>query len=177
MAITVITTEGGEDKAAKVEEATRSLECASVEIETVKSYYWWDGKVQFDTEWRLAIVTSSPFDTAQSAITKVHSYTTPMIIYDLPDASDSYLYWKGVVHCKDEAAAMALGQELVSERIIACGQVTASGILTMKTIAAGKEMVKKKLQSSSGPTASWTAIGGNQEYLDWMEKECVATKS
>ena len=28
--------------------------------EEVKSYYWWEGKVNFDPEWRVAIKTSAP---------------------------------------------------------------------------------------------------------------------
>ena len=31
-----------------------------VSIEEVKSFYWWDGKVNFDPEWRVSIVTSVP---------------------------------------------------------------------------------------------------------------------
>ena len=54
-------------------------------IEPIKSYYWWDGKVNFDPEWRVVVTTTAPFETARDIISKVHSYDTPMIIYDLPN--------------------------------------------------------------------------------------------
>ena len=83
MAITIWTTEDAEDKAQKVAAAAKSLENAVVELEEIKSYYWWEGKVNFDPEWRVSVSTTAPFETAETTISKVHSYALPMIIYDL----------------------------------------------------------------------------------------------
>lgn len=85
MAITVWTTEDAEDKAQKVAAAAKSLENAVVELEEIKSYYWWEGKVNFDPEWRVSLSTTAPFEVAEATISKVHSYDLPMIIYNLAE--------------------------------------------------------------------------------------------
>ncbi len=73
MPITVWTTEDGAEKAQRVLEATRTLADAHVNVEEIKSYYWWDDKVNFDPEWRVEVTTSSPFEKVEDVISKVHS--------------------------------------------------------------------------------------------------------
>ena len=73
MPITVWTTEDGAEKAQRVLEATRTLADAHVNVEEIKSYYWWDDKVNFDPEWRVEVTTSSPFEKVEDVICKVHS--------------------------------------------------------------------------------------------------------
>eukprot|EP00931_Biecheleriopsis_adriatica_P049022 TRINITY_DN28349_c0_g1_i2.p1 TRINITY_DN28349_c0_g1~~TRINITY_DN28349_c0_g1_i2.p1 ORF type:complete len:223 (+),score=45.18 TRINITY_DN28349_c0_g1_i2:84-752(+) len=168
MAITVLTTEDAADKAEKVAVASKTLADAQVSTEEVKSYYWWEGKVNFDPEWRVAVTTSSPFETARDAISKVHSYDLPMIIYDLEAVPDGHAYWKGLIQLSgDDAIKMA--EKLVERRIVACAQAAPSGMLAVKTVARCKALVEE----SAGTAISWSPIGGNEGYLKWLEDECV----
>lgn len=48
-------------------------------------------QVNFDPEWRVVVTTTSPFDTVQEVISKVHSYDLPMIIYDLAELPEGTL--------------------------------------------------------------------------------------
>ena len=90
MAITVWTTEDAAEKAQKVFlSAAATLADASVQVEEVKSYYWWENKVNFDPEWRVVVTTSSSFEKVQEVISKVHSYELPMIIQDLPETGEN----------------------------------------------------------------------------------------
>eukprot|EP00913_Durusdinium_trenchii_P025043 g23507.t1 len=97
-AITVWTTEDAPDKAQKIVAASNAdVPDAEVVVEAIHSYYWWDGKVHFDPEWRVAVTTVAPFETVKDAIGKVHSYDLPMMIYNLADVPDQHMYWKGIV--------------------------------------------------------------------------------
>eukprot|EP00933_Yihiella_yeosuensis_P042935 TRINITY_DN37617_c0_g1_i2.p1 TRINITY_DN37617_c0_g1~~TRINITY_DN37617_c0_g1_i2.p1 ORF type:complete len:280 (-),score=60.27 TRINITY_DN37617_c0_g1_i2:78-917(-) len=172
--ITVLTTEDAPEKAEKVADACRTLGDAATSVEEVKSYYWWEGKVNFDPEWRLAVSTSSSFDAASEAISKAHSYDLPMIIYDLENAPDNHDYWKGVVKCSNGEAAIELAKVLVERRVVACAQAAPDGSLAVKTVSKCKSMVQ---ESSSCGDVTWSPIGGNDGYLKWLEDECVAAKS
>jgi len=171
-AITVLTTEDSQEKASKVAEASRALDAASVATETVQSYYWWEGKVQFDPEWRVSVTTTAPFDAAKKAIEAAHSYDLPMIIYDLEAAPDDHGYWKGLVDCSDEAAAVAVAKALVERRVVACAQATPQGGLAVKTVLPCKAKVEEV-----APSVKWSPIGGNEGYLKWLEEECAAAKA
>ncbi|CAJ1441667.1 unnamed protein product [Effrenium voratum] len=165
-AITVLTTEDAADKARKVAEASQAL-ATEVATEEVRSYYWWEGKVNFDPEWRVAVTTTEPFAAAEAAIAKVHSYDLPMIIYDLPEADASHRHWKGTLKLPEEEA-VKLAETLVSQRIVACAQAGPSG-LAVKTVARCKPLVEKTF----GGGVTWSPIGGNEGYLQWLEAECV----
>eukprot|EP00928_Gymnodinium_smaydae_P088808 TRINITY_DN72855_c0_g1_i1.p1 TRINITY_DN72855_c0_g1~~TRINITY_DN72855_c0_g1_i1.p1 ORF type:complete len:236 (-),score=39.24 TRINITY_DN72855_c0_g1_i1:161-868(-) len=170
--IVVATTEDSDDKANKVAEAAKALEGAAVNIETIQSYYWWEGKVQFDPEWRVVVTTTSPFDASQAAIEKAHSYDTPMIIYDLDEVPADHVYWRGVIDCGEPDAATALAKTLVEHRVVACAQATSAGHLAVKTVASCKGKV-----AEAAPAVKWSAIGGNADYLKWLVDECVGAKS
>ncbi|CAE8733056.1 unnamed protein product [Polarella glacialis] len=171
--ITVLTTEDSADKAAKVADAGRSLGSAEVSTDEVQSYYWWEGKVNFDPEWRIAVNTSASFLDAKVALLKAHSYDLPMLIYDLESAADDHKYWKGSIQLVDQAAAVEVAKKLVERRVVACAQATSSGALAVKTVAACKSMVG----DSTGEAVKWSPIGGNEEYLSWLENECVAARA
>ena len=47
--------------------------------------------MNFDPEWRVVVTTTSPFETVQEVISKVHSYDLPMIIYDLAELPEGTL--------------------------------------------------------------------------------------
>lgn len=63
----------------------------------VESTYWWNGKVESATEWRLAIKTRrSLFTEVENAIRELHPYEVPEILATAIElASDSYLRWLG----------------------------------------------------------------------------------
>merc|ERR1712150_24428 len=168
--ITVLTTEDTADKAAKVAEVAGELEGASVATDEVKSFYWWEGKVQFDPEWRVAVSTTAPFSSAQEEIAKAHSYDLPMIIYDLSLAPEDHPHWKGLLECGEEATAIKLAQALVEQRVVACAQATPTGGLAVKTVAA----CKGRVEETSGQAVTWFPISGNEGYLKWLDEECVA---
>lgn len=97
--------EDSEERAQKVVSATAALAETSSRVEEIKSYYWWEGKVNFDPEWRVVVVTTSPFEKVQETISKVHSYDLPMIIYDaempaenLDLQSGSFLVYPKIIH-------------------------------------------------------------------------------
>ena len=62
---------------------------------SIRSFYWWDGKVADDEELRLAITTSVPFDDAEGVVASAHNYDVPMIISDDPDGDAALKrHWK-----------------------------------------------------------------------------------
>lgn len=172
--ITVLTTEDAADKASKVAAAAAALTESTVSTEEVKSYYWWEGKVQFDSEWRVGVTTSAGFSEAQKTISNVHSYDLPMIIYDLDSVTADHKYWKGLLTCGSEDAAIALAKVLVEKRVVACAQATVAGTLSVKTVAPCKSAVE---QSAGQVSVEWIPINGNEGYLKWVEEECVAAQS
>mmetsp|Transcript_130447 Transcript_130447/g.260283 ORF Transcript_130447/g.260283 Transcript_130447/m.260283 type:complete len:224 (-) Transcript_130447:66-737(-) len=169
--ITLLTTEDAADKAQKIVDASKNLADAVTSVEEVKSYYWWEGKVNFDPEWRVAVTTSTAFDDAKEIISKAHSYDLPMIIYDLEQLPDDHKYWKGLVQLTSQDA-ITLAEKLVEQRIVACAQASPDGLLAVKTVASCKPMVEK----SSEAAITWSPIGGNEGYLNWLEEECVGGK-
>ncbi|CAK9117110.1 unnamed protein product [Durusdinium trenchii] len=133
-AITVWTTEDAPDKAQKIVAASNAdVPDAEVVVEAIHSYYWWDGKVHFDPEWRVAVTTVAPFETVKDAIGKVHSYDLPMMIYNLADVPDQHMYWKGIVQLSTHDATELAGK-LVEQRVVACAQTTSTGLLAVKTV-------------------------------------------
>ncbi|OLQ04611.1 hypothetical protein AK812_SmicGene12287 [Symbiodinium microadriaticum] len=167
--ITVLTTEDAVDKAAKIVEASKVLE-AEATTEEVKSYYWWEGKVNFYPEWRVALKTAAPFSEVEEVVTRAHSYDLPMIIYDLPEPPAEPAYWKGVLAMGGEEA-VRVAEKLVAKRIVACAQASATS-LAVKTVARCKPLV----EAQAGQSVRWTSIGGNAGYLKWLEEECVGVE-
>mmetsp|Transcript_1284 Transcript_1284/g.1935 ORF Transcript_1284/g.1935 Transcript_1284/m.1935 type:complete len:204 (-) Transcript_1284:78-689(-) len=167
--ITVLTTEDATEKAAKIVEASKVLE-AEATTEEVKSYYWWEGKVNFDPEWRVALKTAAAFSEVEDVVTKAHSYDLPMIIYDLPEPPAEPSYWKGVLAMGGEEA-VSVAEKLVAKRIVACAQASATS-LAVKTVARCKPLV----EAQAGQAVRWTSIGGNAGYLKWLEDECVGVE-
>mmetsp|Transcript_54016 Transcript_54016/g.101318 ORF Transcript_54016/g.101318 Transcript_54016/m.101318 type:complete len:206 (-) Transcript_54016:80-697(-) len=167
--ITVLTTEDAPEKAQKIVEASKALD-AEASIEEVKSYYWWEGKVNFDPEWRVAVTTSAPFEKAEEVISKAHSYDLPMIIYNVPEPASDLPYWKGIMPLA-EAEGIKVAEKLVAQRIVACAQASSTS-LAVKTVARCKSLVEKQ----AGVAVEWSCISGNAGYLKWLEDECVGVE-
>ena len=136
-------------------------------IETITSFYWWEGKVQNDEERRLSFTTEAALDTVLEAIGKSHNYDVPMIIAEAigkshsSDASSAY--WKGLIAQSDDTG---LAERLAASRLVACAQVAPDGALAVKTTSKAKAAVEKL-----APSVEWVPIVGNAPYMDWLDAE------
>lgn len=61
----------------------------------IESRYWWQGKIETTTEWRLTIKTRAAlFDDLSSAIRTVHPYSVPQILaLPIVAGNRDYLAW------------------------------------------------------------------------------------
>ena len=90
---TTPTIEEAEDLAKKIVEAKLAA-CVQV-LPQMKSFYFWEGKVQEDSEYLLLIKTlEDKFSDLAKFIQTHHSYDVPEIVaLDAAKVSDSYLGW------------------------------------------------------------------------------------
>lgn len=95
--VIVMVTAANQDEADKIADQvvrSRLAACAST-IPTVRSTYWWEGKVVNDQETLLLIKTSSDkFNSLEETIRKIHSYKVPEIItIPVSNGFPPYLEW------------------------------------------------------------------------------------
>ena len=95
--VIVMVTAASQDEADKIADQvvrSRLAACAST-IPTVRSTYWWEGKVVNDQEALLLIkTTSDKFNTLEETIRKIHSYKVPEIItIPVSNGFPPYLEW------------------------------------------------------------------------------------
>lgn len=95
--VIVMVTTASQDEAVKIaEEVVRSrlAACASM-IPTVRSTYWWEGKMINDQESLLLIkTTSDKFNSLEETIRRAHSYKVPEIIaIPVSNGFPPYLEW------------------------------------------------------------------------------------
>ena len=94
--VQVTTTHETREAAAELARAAvgkRLAACA--QVDEIRSFYWWDGAVQDDPEWRVTLKTSA---TAAPELIRVlrreHSYDVPEIIATpITDGDADYLAW------------------------------------------------------------------------------------
>ena len=74
--------------------AKRLVACANI-LPSIQSYYWWEGKVQKDSEVVLvAKTTSNKVDDMIIQVKSLHSYDCPCIIaLPIEKGSPEYLNW------------------------------------------------------------------------------------
>lgn len=74
--------------------AQRLAACVSV-VPAVKSYYYWQGKIENDDEVLLMIKTARDLvDSVRRELEKLHSYDLPeLIVTPIVDGSPNYLAW------------------------------------------------------------------------------------
>jgi periplasmic divalent cation tolerance protein len=95
--VVVMVTTASQDEAVKIADQvvrSRLAACAST-IPTVRSTYWWEGKMMDDQESLLLIkTTADKFNSLEETIRKIHSYKTPEIIaIPVSHGSLPYLEW------------------------------------------------------------------------------------
>jgi len=68
---------------------------ACIQIDDVKSYFRWDGRVNLETEYRLVIKTkSSNYSEIENKILEIHNYELPQIIkINIDSGFQKYLEW------------------------------------------------------------------------------------
>mmetsp|Transcript_24463 Transcript_24463/g.49645 ORF Transcript_24463/g.49645 Transcript_24463/m.49645 type:complete len:185 (+) Transcript_24463:81-635(+) len=167
-ALTVVTTTDSVAAAKMLRDAVVAAKLSapdSIREETIRSFYWWEGRVQNESEVRLSFDTTEPFAAASTIILAAHNYDTPMVI--APTDRPEHHYWKGVLQ-GDEA----LAEDLAATRLVACAQLSATE-LSVKTVTAAKSAVETKLR---GRAVTWVPIQGNQPYLDWLDAETMLPK-
>lgn len=95
--VVVLVTTASQDEAAKIaDQVVRShlAACAST-IPTLRSTYWWEGKIITDQESLLLIkTTADKFNSLEETIRKIHSYKVPEIIaIPVSQGYPPYLEW------------------------------------------------------------------------------------
>ncbi len=95
--------EKGEDIARRLVEE-RLAACVNI-VGGIKSFYWWQGKIEADNEELLIIKTKKCLLPAlKSRIREIHPYSVPEIIAFTPmDVLEDYLKWalEETLPCKD----------------------------------------------------------------------------
>lgn len=95
--VIVMVTAANQDEAVKIADhvvRARLAACAST-IPTVRSTYWWEGKLMNEEESLLLIkTTSDKFNSLEETIRKIHSYKVPEIIaIQVSKGFPPYLEW------------------------------------------------------------------------------------
>jgi periplasmic divalent cation tolerance protein len=95
--VVVMVTAASQEEAVKIADEvvqSRLAACAST-IPTVRSTYWWEGKVMSDQESLLLIkTTADKFNSLEETIRKIHSYKVPEIIaIPVSHGFPPYLEW------------------------------------------------------------------------------------
>ena len=95
--VIVMVTAASQDEAVKIADQvvrSRLAACAST-IPTVRSTYWWEGKLVNDEESLLLIkTTSDKFNSLEETIRRIHSYKVPEIIaIPVCNGFPPYLEW------------------------------------------------------------------------------------
>ena len=95
--IVVFSTCGSEEEAQRLARGlleARLAACVNV-IMQIRSYYWWQGKIEESGEWLLVIKTSrAVFERVRAVLEAAHSYELPEVLaVPVVDGSANYLAW------------------------------------------------------------------------------------
>jgi len=82
------------EKIAKTVVENKLAACANI-VKNINSFYWWENKVQNDTEDLIIFKTQkSKLKKLIKKIKEIHSYTVPEIIaFDITKGNKNYLDW------------------------------------------------------------------------------------
>ncbi|MCE4604216.1 MAG: divalent-cation tolerance protein CutA [Aeropyrum sp.] len=73
---------------------SRVAACVNV-VKGIRSYYWWEGRINMDDEDLLIVKTSeAAIDALIKKVKEIHPYTVPEILaLDVARGNDSYMRW------------------------------------------------------------------------------------
>jgi len=67
---------------------------ACVQIDKIRSMYYWEGQANTEEEWRISITTDiSVITQLIQSIESVHPYDTPQIIWSAVNSNENYSKW------------------------------------------------------------------------------------
>ena len=73
--------------------AEKAVACVNI-VSGVESHYWWEGKINIDSEYLLIIKTARfRIEEMMDIIIKNHPYVNPEILFFNANGSDRYLRW------------------------------------------------------------------------------------
>ncbi len=92
-----LSTCGSSDEAARLAQelvSRRLAACVNI-VPGVRSFYWWENRVQDDSEFLLVIKTRvEALPELQAALQELHSYDVPeLVVLPIVDGSSAYLGW------------------------------------------------------------------------------------
>lgn len=93
----------------------------------------------------------------------------PMILVENLDLDGEAEFFLGDLSGPHEELR-CVATEMLKKRFVAVVDLDDDGRAAIHTTASGKAMVES-LISSTGISASWSAVGGNSEYLSWIAGE------
>lgn len=94
--VTVTTTTDSADEAKRLaESAVQNRLAACAQISPITSTYWWEGKIETATEFRIDYKTASArADALTEHIKATHSYDVPeVIVTPIIDGNPAYMLW------------------------------------------------------------------------------------
>jgi len=149
----------------------------------VQSFYWWEDKVNVESEVRSTLDSEVPFVELREATEAIHPYDVPMIISAAQEKTliaskegkEKHLMAVFDLNETSTEDVGGLARELVDIRYVACAQVEALDEpdrhrVTLKTTGASKEQI---LREFGGLEFKWTPIRGNKAYLDYLDSTVV----
>ena len=177
-----ISTEGSQEKATKLIQLGRErLGTSQERLESIQSYYWWEGEVQCDTEHRVTLHGPPHHGRAHvvQELTRIHSYEVPMILHcDPQQGFGQCRYWRAELEIEDENVGNALAAMFVQTRAAACAQMSSAtdeghAILSIKTVNGLREIINRAAASLFLRFHwHWTPVDGNLDYLQWVDESC-----
>jgi periplasmic divalent cation tolerance protein len=74
--------------------AERLVACAQLDVAAIESFYWWQGALAHENEFRLVLKTLRRLVPAlHRRLRELHPYSVPQIVAVAADANDDYAEW------------------------------------------------------------------------------------
>ncbi len=91
----VLTTCNEKDSESLAQKLLEDKLCACISITNIKSFYWWEGKIEKGTEALLIIKTKDELaGKLMERVKQIHSYENPeIIVLNVEKTAEKYLKW------------------------------------------------------------------------------------